>query len=199
MIREALIVHIEFLIEVDDLTLESMMSVDDDIAYYRKGLAKADEKLLAGYVDTPPTISTTFPHGGNRGSRVATWDRLDLTHFFDGKGLAAQRLRSQGSAHVGRMAVSGPARPRGTNTVCGVSSMLAAERVAGIDAPLWDCRSCGRGHSIRTSTRMLFSWSVTSTILPPTPFANPATSSSTSMALTPGAYWEPMRKPSSSS
>lgn len=60
MIREALIVQIEFLIEDDDLIPESMMSIEDDIAYYRKELAKADEKLLAGYVDIPPTISTTF-------------------------------------------------------------------------------------------------------------------------------------------
>ncbi|MDE0673137.1 MAG: type II toxin-antitoxin system HicB family antitoxin [Caldilineaceae bacterium SB0662_bin_9] len=60
MIREALIVHIEFLIEDDDLIPESMMSIDDDIAYHRKELAKADEKLLAGYVNIPPTISTTF-------------------------------------------------------------------------------------------------------------------------------------------
>lgn len=60
MIRQALIVQIEFLIEVDDLIPESMMSIDDDIAYHRKELAKADGKLLAGYVDIPPMISTTF-------------------------------------------------------------------------------------------------------------------------------------------
>ncbi len=115
MIREALTVHIEFLIEDGDSVPESMMSIDDAIVYHSTELAKA------------------------------------------------------------------------------------AEPVAGTDATLRDCRPCRRGHSIRTSTRMLFSWSVTSTILPPTPSANPATSSCTSMALTPGAYWEPMRKPSSNS
>lgn len=60
MIRAALTFHIEFLIEDDDPIPESMMSIDDAIAYHSTELAKADEKLLAGYVDTPPTISITF-------------------------------------------------------------------------------------------------------------------------------------------
>ena len=60
IIREALIVHIEFLIEDDDPIPKPMMSIDDAIAYHSKALAKADEKLLAGYLGTPPTMSTTF-------------------------------------------------------------------------------------------------------------------------------------------
>ncbi len=60
MIREALTVHFEFLIEDGDPVPEAMMSIDDAIAYHSKALAKADEELLAEYGDAPPTISTTF-------------------------------------------------------------------------------------------------------------------------------------------
>lgn len=60
MIREALTVHIEFLIEDGDSVPEAMMSIDDAIAYHNEALAKADEEALAKYGDTPTTISTTF-------------------------------------------------------------------------------------------------------------------------------------------
>ena len=60
MIREALTVHIEFLLEDGDPVPEFMMSVDDAIAYHSKELAKAGEELLAEQGDAPLTISTTF-------------------------------------------------------------------------------------------------------------------------------------------
>lgn len=60
MIREALTVHIEFLIEDGDPVPEPVMSVDDAIAYHSEALAKADEKLPAEYGDAPATISTAF-------------------------------------------------------------------------------------------------------------------------------------------
>ncbi len=58
MIREALTVHIEFLIEDGDPVPEAMMSIDDAIAYHSKALAKADEELLAECGNAPPKIST---------------------------------------------------------------------------------------------------------------------------------------------
>lgn len=60
MIREALTVHIEFLIEDGDPVPEPMMSIDDAIAFHSEALAKVDEESLAEYRDTPATISTTF-------------------------------------------------------------------------------------------------------------------------------------------
>ncbi len=60
MIREALTVHIEFLIEDGDPVPESMISIDGAIAYHSESLAKADEATLAEYGDGPATISTTF-------------------------------------------------------------------------------------------------------------------------------------------
>lgn len=60
MIREALTVHIEFLIEDGDPVPEPMMSIDDAIAYYSEVLAKTDRESLAEYGDAPATISTTF-------------------------------------------------------------------------------------------------------------------------------------------
>ena len=190
MLHEALTVPSKFLIEDDDPIPKPMMSIDDAMAYHSKELAKAEGKLPAGYVDTPPTISTMLPLG-------TAWTSLASSIARFGRSTSAK----PGHPHIERMAVSDFVRfgPGAPTRFCRVSSMLAAERVAATAATLRDCRPCRRSHSIRTSTRMLFSWSVTSTILPPTPSTNPATSSSTSMALTPGAYWEPMRKPSSSS
>ena len=60
MIREALTVHIEFLIEDGDPVPEPMMSIDDAIAYHSEALAKADEESLVEYGDAPATISTAF-------------------------------------------------------------------------------------------------------------------------------------------
>lgn len=41
------------------------MFVDDDIAYHRKEFAKADEKLLAGYIDNSTNDLPHVPYGGN--------------------------------------------------------------------------------------------------------------------------------------
>lgn len=60
MIREALTVHIEFLIEDGDPVPEPMMSVDDAIAYHSEALAKANEESLVEHGDAPATISTAF-------------------------------------------------------------------------------------------------------------------------------------------
>lgn len=60
MIREALTVHIEFLIEDGDPVPEPMISIDDAIAYHSEALAKADKESLAEYGDGPATILTTF-------------------------------------------------------------------------------------------------------------------------------------------
>lgn len=60
MIREALAIHIEFLIEDGDPVPESTMSIDDAITFHSEALAKAADEPLAKFVDAPATISTTF-------------------------------------------------------------------------------------------------------------------------------------------
>ena len=60
MIRDALTVHIGFLIEDGDPVPEPMMSIDDAIAYHSEALAEAAEESRADCGDTPQTISTTF-------------------------------------------------------------------------------------------------------------------------------------------
>ena len=60
MIREALTVHIEFLIEDGDPVPEPTMSIDDAIAHHSEALTETDEASLAEYRDAAQTISTTF-------------------------------------------------------------------------------------------------------------------------------------------
>ena len=60
MIREALTVHIEFLIEDGDPAPEPTMSINDAIAYHSKVLAKVAEGELVEPKDAPATLSTTF-------------------------------------------------------------------------------------------------------------------------------------------
>ena len=60
MIREALTVHIELLIEDGDPLPEPSMSIDDAIAYHSEALSEADEESLAEYGEAPPTLSTRF-------------------------------------------------------------------------------------------------------------------------------------------
>ncbi len=60
MIREALTFHIEALIEDGDPVPEPTMSIDDAIAYHSQALSEAEEELLAGYGDAPPSLSTRF-------------------------------------------------------------------------------------------------------------------------------------------
>ena len=60
MIREALTIHIEFLIEGGDPVPEPTMSINDAIAYHSKALAKAAEEEPAEPEDTLITLSTTF-------------------------------------------------------------------------------------------------------------------------------------------
>ena len=60
MIREALTVHIELLIEDGDAMPEPTMSIDDAIAHHSEALTETDEASLAEYRDAAPTISTTF-------------------------------------------------------------------------------------------------------------------------------------------
>ena len=60
MIREALTVHIESLIEDGDSVPEPPMSIDEAIAHHRDALAEADEESLAEYGDAAPTLSTKF-------------------------------------------------------------------------------------------------------------------------------------------
>jgi len=60
MIRDALIAHIEFLIEDGDPVPEPTMSIDDAIAHYSETLAEFDADAPAEFAQAPPTISTTF-------------------------------------------------------------------------------------------------------------------------------------------
>ena len=60
MIREALTVHIELLIEDGDPLPEPTMSIDDAIAHHSEALAEYCEESQAEYRDAAPTISTTF-------------------------------------------------------------------------------------------------------------------------------------------
>ena len=60
MIREALTVHIEFLIEDGDPVPEPTMSIDDAIAHHSEALAESEEESLAKFGDAAPTISTSF-------------------------------------------------------------------------------------------------------------------------------------------
>ena len=60
MIREALTVHIELLVEDGDPVPEPTMSIDDAIAHHSDALAETSEESLAEYRDAAPTISTTF-------------------------------------------------------------------------------------------------------------------------------------------
>ena len=60
MIREALTVHIEILIEYGNPLPEPTMSIDDAIAHHSEALAEPLEESLAEYRDAAPTISTTF-------------------------------------------------------------------------------------------------------------------------------------------
>ena len=60
MIREALTVHIELLIDDGDPVPEPTMSIDDAIAHHSEALTETDEASLAEYRDAAPTISTTF-------------------------------------------------------------------------------------------------------------------------------------------
>ena len=60
MIRDALTVHIESLIEDGDPVPEPTMSIDAAIAHHSAAIAEADEESLAEYGEAAPTISTTF-------------------------------------------------------------------------------------------------------------------------------------------
>ena len=60
MIREALTVHIELLIEDGDPLPEPSMSIDDAIAHHSAALSEGDEESLAEFGDAPPTLSTRF-------------------------------------------------------------------------------------------------------------------------------------------
>ena len=60
MIREALTVHIELLIEDGDTVPEPTMSIDEAIAHHSDALAETSEESLPEYHDAAPTISTTF-------------------------------------------------------------------------------------------------------------------------------------------
>lgn len=60
MIHEALIAHIEFLIEDGDPVPEPTMSIDDAISHHSKALAEFDAEVPAEFAEAPTTISTTF-------------------------------------------------------------------------------------------------------------------------------------------
>ena len=60
MIREALTVHIELLMEDGDPVPEPTMSIDHAIAHHGDALTETGEASLAEYRDAAPTISTTF-------------------------------------------------------------------------------------------------------------------------------------------
>lgn len=60
MIREALTLHIELLIEDGDPLPEPTMSIDNAIAHHSEALSESCEESLAEYRDAAPTISTTF-------------------------------------------------------------------------------------------------------------------------------------------
>ena len=60
MIREALTVHIESLIEDGDPVPEPPMSIDDAIAHHSEALADAEEELLDEHGDAAPTLSARF-------------------------------------------------------------------------------------------------------------------------------------------
>ena len=60
MIRQALTVHIELLIEDGDPLPEPTMSIDDAIAHHSEALSEPSEESLAEYRDAAPTNSTTF-------------------------------------------------------------------------------------------------------------------------------------------
>ena len=76
MIREALTVHIEFLIEDGDPVPEPTMSIDDAIAHHSEALAASDEESLADIRRPGPHDLDFVPPGRDRGSRPATRDRL---------------------------------------------------------------------------------------------------------------------------
>ena len=60
MIREALTLHIEALVEDGDPVPEPTMSIDDAISYHGQALSDAREEMLPGYGDPPQTLSTRF-------------------------------------------------------------------------------------------------------------------------------------------
>lgn len=60
MIREALVFHIEAMLEDGEPLPEPKMSIDDAIAHHSRALSDAEEELLAEYGDAPPSLSTTF-------------------------------------------------------------------------------------------------------------------------------------------
>ena len=60
MIREALTLHIEALIEDGDPVPEPTMSIEGAIAYHSDALSEAEEELLAEFGDAPPKLSTQF-------------------------------------------------------------------------------------------------------------------------------------------
>ena len=60
MIREALTLHIEFLMEDGDPVPEPKMSIEQAIAHHSQALAECEKEALAEYGNPVPMISTTF-------------------------------------------------------------------------------------------------------------------------------------------
>ena len=60
MIREALTVHVELLIEDGVPPPAHAMSIDEAIAHHSEALSESLEGSLAKFRDAVPTISTTF-------------------------------------------------------------------------------------------------------------------------------------------
>ncbi len=60
MIREALVFHIEAMLEDGDPLPEPKMSIDDAIAYHSKPIPEDVLESYAEFGEPAPTISTTF-------------------------------------------------------------------------------------------------------------------------------------------
>ena len=60
MIREALVVHIEDLLEQGEPLPEPKMSIDDAIAYHNEPIPEDVLESYAGYGDDTPTLSAQF-------------------------------------------------------------------------------------------------------------------------------------------
>ena len=62
MIREALIFHIESMLEDGEPLPEPRMSINEAIAYHCRSLAELSEDVRAGCGDISATLSTRFEH-----------------------------------------------------------------------------------------------------------------------------------------